>query len=358
MVSGTDTYYIPDYGVDCGDPACCGDSMCWDEYAALDPALGFGTGEGAYLGLCCSDTRDNDNDCGELNGVPGNQDSNNDGTYCREGDYGIDAWDSDCCAYRDDIFASEEGANNGVCCMNDLDDGLEIDFADIDGAPGPDGIPGTTDDLPPDPTCIIYSGRFIEENAAGSNYVFEVKFKDESSQAGGDVMWTFSFVRAHNCGATVDVSQINGITMPIHAGTEMMIGDMSASADPGQHCVIELSAAAGDYTTRGFYSLNNVDNICPSCTITELPAILTPLSTYSSLPTDAGRAYSKAESIYNEANRRCQSSCEPYEQAAVYEMEANLNAAKNYLDSCFNPGDAACRLSNHYSSRVISLNPF
>ncbi len=117
--------------IDCNDPDCCTDAAC-PQYAVNEGA----TSPGGTQYLCCTNTLDDDDD-GDID-VADTQCPNieldcGDGLD-NDGDGLIDCLDDDCCTDNANcpIYLINEGANNGVCCSNTLDDDsdLDTDWAD------------------------------------------------------------------------------------------------------------------------------------------------------------------------------------------------------------------------------------
>lgn len=281
--------------------------------------------------------------------------------HCSDGidnDYDtlIDCKDPDCCPDADciSLYASNSiaedgsnpaGADYANCCGDayNTDDDMFIDDSD-------------------DPDCTgvaYYDGEFVGATYISDtlSYNFAVSFRDKSVAATSPVDWTFSLDQSSVSGQCLqkDFSE-DGNTIPIDIGQlESSLADLSIVTVTGSYCTVDLVAETHGKKVVGTYSLvaNDLGPICPNCEVTEIPAVIHPISVYSLKRADASEKYIQTEMVLNNLTARCISGCSNKVQAKITNAKTNLLAAEMYLQDC-QDGRTACRLSQYYSTQARS----
>jgi hypothetical protein len=96
-----------------------------------------------------------------------------------------------------------------------------------------------------------------------------------------------------------------------------------------------------------------ISQLCPNCNVTELPAIIHPLTLYSGNPTDAQRAVASATLAVSSLQGECP--CASNVEAMLSNARVHLTAARTFLTGCSAGSSSECRLAQYYAGRASEI---
>ena len=284
------------------------------------------------------------------------------------------------------ICSSDDGGVNGICGDGRKDSSETCDT-------GNSTVPGTGgcaagyvchspaaiyDNDPPKCECFssnVYNGNFNDGTVFSDNpvYNFHLDFTDQSTTSAASILWTFDFVGDFygdpndtyciKSGATKSENLMNtgtkSVTKGDHTeGTPSDLGDIIIVAKDGGGCFAEVGADSPAPPTHiyGLYGLDtrNLAELCPTCELYDIPAVMNPLGKYSSSPTAAQLELSSAYKAVATLISSC-GSCTGTKNEKMQEAMRNRAAAELYLDGCLTNKASLCRLVSYYASTARQL---
>lgn len=279
----------------------------------------------------------------------------------------FDCNDTDCCGhpYCWDKYATEGIGEDG---FNDLTGTQRYAQCCTDGFDN--DLDGFSDGYDPDDCDVdMFLGSFDDKHESSKNQivVMDVLFADHSDLIDPTTAVTWDFVDtapASECDPgfpQINILASDSFAQGQAAGNQKNIGTITLKAAPGKICQAEIRAVAqGDPLAQEFIGSFSLfveppGAICPECTVTEIPAVIHRIGFYSDRQAVANTEYNRAKSAYDHISSLCvPGGCGQDVMRLLSKIGNNVNAAKEYLDSCVD-GSVSCKLSQYYSSQAISL---